>query len=62
MIEKSDNIHFFGTKRQPEITSNPTIPELTQDEINAAKVILLSSTPEEINKDNDEHTKCYQRV
>jgi|TARA_Y100000015_G_scaffold14811_1_gene14177 hypothetical protein len=50
MIEKSDNIHFFGTKRQPEITSNPTIPELTQDEINAAKVILLSSTPEEINK------------
>ena len=44
MIEKSDNIHFFGTKRQPEITSNPTIPELTQDEINAAKVILLSSS------------------
>jgi len=50
MIDLSDNVHFFGTKRQPEITSNPTIPELTQEEINAAKVILLSSSVEEINK------------
>ena len=49
MIDQSDNIHFFGTKRQPEEKSY-LLPELTQDEINAAKVILLSSSVEEIIK------------
>ena len=50
MIDLSDNVHFFGKKRQPETTSTPTIPELTEEEINAAKVILLSSDPKEINE------------
>ena len=49
MTDQSDNVHFFGTKRNPEET-NYSLPELTQDEINAAKVILLGSDPKEINE------------
>ena len=49
MTDQSDNVHFFGTKRQPEEKSY-SLPELTQDEINAAKVILLGSDPKEINE------------
>ena len=49
MNDLSDNVHFFGTKRKPEEVTF-SLPELTQEEVNAAKVILLSSDPKEINE------------
>ena len=49
MIDLSDNIHFFGTKRKQEPISY-SLPELTEEEVSAAKVILLGSDPKEINE------------